>query len=220
MLFTELAALLVPKVRFTWWPVVAAAVSAYGAFSANRESQKYGRDMSGTAHQREVADLRAAGLNPILSGTGGQGASTPQAQFSNIGEAASSSYMAARANKAQVDLTRKQQQLTEQQYETEWERTGTERANKARAQVDATYRDLELAREKLRWHMDEPTWSAKADIASAKAEATGADIERGLDESSGELMRTLRRLGLNAGSAAGIMRLLRPESGRSARPRR
>lgn len=42
----------------------------------NRQ-QSFAKEMANTAHQREVVDLRKAGLNPILSATGGNGAPSP-----------------------------------------------------------------------------------------------------------------------------------------------
>ncbi len=93
-------------------PWIIAGAAIIGGYMSNQASAKQasiaraeaGR-YSGTAHQREAEDLEKAGLNRILSGTGGAGASTPSgmvaAQPAQYGRAGSA-YTEARRAKQEI----------------------------------------------------------------------------------------------------------------------
>lgn len=92
--------------------LIGGGLSMWGQDRANKATERLARDrmaweerMSSTAHQREVRDLRAAGLNPILSAGGG--ASTPSGANPVISSISEGAATAARQLPHMIALTRK-----------------------------------------------------------------------------------------------------------------
>lgn len=172
-------------------PIIGGALGIVGQQkenAANAEQARIQMDfqerMSGSAHQREVADLRKAGLNPILSGTGGMGASTPSGSMAQMRSALASgvsSAMAVRRQNAELDNIRKDTELKDQQFWT----------TRSQMHLNNRLENIGSVNEAIA-HENRREAAANADIAEFTAK--GSKIEGEIDSSTwGKVMRYLNR---------------------------
>lgn len=196
-----------------WIPAIVGAAADVGGML-------FSKHQADTAHQREVKDLQAAGLNPLLSVMGGRGAAT--GEVPSLGEDVHkgvSSALAMRAQRAELALMEQQRLKTAAETRASTMQTDLLQAQapflvaSAQNQADRSESDSLAARLSLSFlapkaHAEVLATTASARRANALASLeelmrTGAVNEQQLEQDLGEagpagralleVLRTLRK---------------------------
>nr|QJB18778.1 MAG: DNA pilot protein [Microvirus sp.] len=170
-------------------------------------SNNFSAYMANTAHQREVADLQAAGLNPILSagGSGNPSPSSAQASMSwgdpiQAGVSTASTFNQMALTKANTGIAQEQKDNTVKsgyildaqhegiQYDNQIKKVTLENADaQQKANIQAT----------------------KAGAALSSANATDANINVNARQQLGDSFATFERAAKGVSGAGSVIRLLK-----------